>query len=456
MEITTKENNTGGKVMNKKLILMLSLIVIIGLVLVSQAGAAGNLTKIRDLGKVEWDNTTKKAIAVSDGKIVEVGVNANSAIVDGQEVTLSATTKLVDGSLYVPSDLFFTEQTEKVATVAVSRYDQSDLKPGYAGSDACATCHPAKYNDFMVSGHPWKLKKKEIAKNSPLPLPSGYTWEDISYVIGGYKWKARFVDNDGYIITNEQSDEGGNTQWNQLVGTWSDYHADEPNGTKPYDCGNCHTTGYEKEGNQDGLPGMIGTWSEPGVGCEACHGPGAEHIKTADPTKIKIDDSAALCGSCHIRGDKETIPAKGGYIRHHEQYNELLASPHSKTSCTACHDPHKKAEFSITEDKAECATCHGSVNDAFIGSTMEQAGLTCVSCHMPKATKSAKPLGKYQGDIKTHLFRINTDASASMFTEDGSQAKDFVTLDFACLSCHQGRTMDWAADNVENIHSLGK
>ena len=48
-------------------------------------------------------------------------------------------------------------------------------------------------------------------------LPEGYTWNDISYVIGGY-WKARFMDKKGYIITDKPgatvSDTKYLNQWN--------------------------------------------------------------------------------------------------------------------------------------------------------------------------------------------------------------------------------------------------
>jgi hypothetical protein len=75
---------------------------------------------------------------------------------------------------------------------------------------------------------------------------------------------------------------------------------------------------------------------------------------------------------------------------------------------------------------------------------------------MPKATLSGQSLGLYQGDVRTHLFRINTDPDAPMFSEDGSQANGYVTLDFACLSCHLQRDIEWAAANAPGIHSAGK
>jgi hypothetical protein len=199
---------------------------------------------------------------------------------------------------------------------------------------------------------------------------------------------------------------------------------------------------------------MVGTWAFEGIQCESCHGPGKDHVdKGGDKTAIKLDKTAALCGTCHIRGEADTIPASKGFIRHHEQYNELLASPHKSFDCVTCHDPHKKAEFSI---KADCTTCHSDINNEFTGSQMQSVGLTCNDCHMPMATKSAVSLGPNKGDVKTHLFRINTEPTANMFSEDGGSAKDFVTLDFACLQCHQDKNAQWAAQFAEDVHSLGK
>jgi hypothetical protein len=107
------------------------------------------------------------------------------------------------------------------------------MPEGYAGSDTCAQCHSDIYSDFKVSGHPWKLKTAEVAKSNPLPLPKGYSWDDISYVIGGYKWKSRYIDNKGVIITSAGGEPGKN-QYNMMVDTCSDYH---PGEEKKYDCG---------------------------------------------------------------------------------------------------------------------------------------------------------------------------------------------------------------------------
>ncbi len=320
----------------------------------------------------------------------------------------------------------------------------------YVGAEKCLPCHGKEYNNWRSSGHPYKLRTAEEAKGAPIPLPEGYTWDDISYVIGGYKWKSRYMDKNGFIIT-KAGEKPGKNQYNFQTGEWVDYEAGKE---KKYDCGSCHTTGYSKEGSQGGLKGIVGTWQISGISCEACHGPGGDHVaKEGDKALIKVDRSAALCGQCHVRGASDKIPASGGFIRHHEQYNEHLASPHGKLGCVSCHDPHKRADLSI---KRDCGDCHFKQKTDFAGSKMEKVGLKCDDCHMPKATKSAVKIAKYEADVKTHLFRINIDAGASMFTEDGKFAKNFVTLDFACLNCHKDRDVKWAAGLAKRAHSLGK
>ena len=88
----------------------------------------------------------------------------------------------------------------------------------YEGSEFCQECHEVNYSLWKVSGHPYKLMKSEEARNRPIPLPIGYTWDDISYVIGGYKWKSRYIDLDGYIITTT-FDEDGNPKYRVSTNT---------------------------------------------------------------------------------------------------------------------------------------------------------------------------------------------------------------------------------------------
>ncbi|MBI4591442.1 MAG: hypothetical protein HY725_21655 [Candidatus Rokubacteria bacterium] len=324
---------------------------------------------------------------------------------------------------------------------------------GYVGPQACLRCHSDRYDDYRASGHPKKLRPASEARAWGIPLPEGWDWKDISYVIGGVRWKARFIDRQGYVITSTgpRKDRPGANQYNIETGRWVSYEAGKK---KPYDCGPCHMTAYSKEGNQEGLPGMVGTWVFPGITCEECHGAGAAHAAQPDKANIKIDPSPAACGKCHIRGAPDKIPAADGFIQHHEQYNEYLAGPHAgKLGCATCHDPHKRAKVSL---KKQCSDCHASTARDYAGSTMQRSGVRCVDCHMPPAGKSAESFGKYVGDVKTHIVKISIGLTDRMFSEDGQFATGKLTVDFACLRCHGSRDTGWALANARAIHTRGK
>lgn len=233
----------------------------------------------------------------------------------------------------------------------------------FVGSESCQTCHSTKYNDWYASGHPYKFTITEGAVGPTYPAQAvnfqndwltelvggGLGWDNIAGVIGGYGWKARFVGTDGEIIgTAESAFSPGNgvNQINFFGGEkhgWSDYHPNDKK-TYNYSCFKCHTTG----GTQDGtwLTGVdgLGNFTEGGIGCEACHGPGSIHI--ADPSTANIDrvyefahldndiggldingtvqlpnpdgdDVNFLCGTCHNRSYTSPINSSGGFIKHH-------------------------------------------------------------------------------------------------------------------------------------------
>ena len=297
-----------------------------------------------------------------------------------------------------------------------------------------------------MSGHPYKLSRvvdgqpPEYPFTEVVDVPEGYTWDDISYVIGGYNWKARFIDQDGFIITGDADSTTQYNFWNEeleMGDSWVAYHAGEE---KPYNCGRCHTTGYSPVGNQDDLPGLIGTWSEGGVWCEECHGPGSLHVEYPRSFSMEIDRDAESCGNCHDRSVKEIVDASGGFVKHHEQYEELFQSKHITIDCVVCHDPHDgviqlRQAGDVPTTRTKCENCHVDQAEVF---NLENHPSDCVTCHMPKATKSA--LGdpeRYRGDIRTHLMKINPN-QIEQFNEEGTASLSELGLNFACRQCHNG------------------
>jgi hypothetical protein len=323
----------------------------------------------------------------------------------------------------------------------------------FVGSEQCGSCHEDEYDKFVLSGHPYKLSKVENGQPPSFPYddltggvqdpPEGYTWDDISYVIGGYGWKTRFMDQDGFIVTG---DADATTQYNyaneelDMDAGWVPYHAGEE---KPYDCGSCHTTGFNPVGHQDGLEGIIGTWAFEGIQCEECHGPGNRHAEDPYGVRMVVERASQLCGDCHVRGNPSEIDASGGFIRHHEQFEELFSSKHFAISCVTCHDPHASTLYEDPDVnpnhglRQTCEACHWSQE---FQNNKKHLGVDCIDCHMPPMGKSAVgDLDIYSGDINSHLFSINPDPNAPQFSEDGAIAMPYITLSYACMQCHNGQ-----------------
>lgn len=342
----------------------------------------------------------------------------------------------------------------------------------YAGAASCQSCHQEVYEQYSKSGHPYKIQR---ITGSPPSFPTGTSpgvpsppesteWDDILYVIGGFGWKARFIDREGYVLT------GPGRQYNLpnselgIEGHWVAYDSGAAP-RKAYSCGDCHTTGWEPSGIdgpfQHDLPGIRGVWAEPGVTCEGCHGPSAAHV--AAPTEV-VPTTAENCIDCHSRGEPTQIDASGGLIRHHEQYEDLLASPHAALACSSCHDPHKSTKYDLGGFKgteATCGTCHSQVE---INVAREAHG-ACESCHMPFAVKSAVSTAIIydggtvpKGDLRTHIQSISTDPDWTMFLDSGEfvrlddRGKAHLTLDYVCLSCHIERDLEWAYSHAGRIH----
>jgi hypothetical protein len=135
----------------------------------------------------------------------------------------------------------------------------------------------------------------------------------------------------------------------------------------------------------------------------------------------------------------EEVDASGGFIKHHEQYEELFQSKHLTLECVDCHDPHigviqlRKAGLQTT--RTRCENCHHKETQYQASEVMKEL-VDCIDCHMPRVTKSAVGnAAKFTGDIRTHLMAIDP-TMMNQFTEDGKFTLSQIGLDFACKSCH--------------------
>jgi hypothetical protein len=346
---------------------------------------------------------------------------------------------------------------------------ENAINAKYVGADECKTCHPTIYDNWKTTGHAYKLTTPDeiLAIRPDLPFPDGYNKDDILYIIGGWGWKARYIGLDGFIITKtgENHDIDGMNQYNVVTKEWVDY---SPGEAKKYDCTKCHNTGSSYDSNQDNLAGIEGSWEYRGIQCEACHGPGSEHVAQGggEGVAINVNTNASMCGLCHRRGgEDDKIPASGNFVQHHEQYLDFLASGKmSALDCVTCHDPHMPVHVGATNTKEgkgiimQCAQCHQSEEAKYAGTVMQMEGVTCVDCHMPKAAKSAIAVSEYEGDVRSHVFRMNLAADAEYIytdpADDKQYANPYMTLEYVCLPCHADEDKAWAAENAPNAMTL--
>lgn len=261
------------------------------------------------------------------------------------------------------------------------------------------------------------------------------------------------MDQNGYIITGNQA------QYNFATQEWVPYEASVLN--KPYDCGSCHTTGYDADPSvhQGDLPGIVGSWALPGVQCEECHGPGSVHAQSPKDHPMNVDRSSDMCGKCHARGTPYKIPAEGGFVQNYEQYNEILSTSKAVMKCVDCHDPHQSLNplnpNRSLAVKTKCESCHYEKTANFVNSELPHYSeqVQCIDCHMPYTDKSA--IGDtlhHVGDVRSHLFRINTDPNAKMLSADGKFANGYLTVDYVCLRCHGTEDKAWALSNANRAH----
>jgi predicted CXXCH cytochrome family protein len=391
--------------------------------------------------------------------------------------------------------------------------------PAFIGSAACADCHKQAAEQWAGSHH-------ARAWTKPGPDTVVADFDGTEFAHDGTLSRFHVDDDDGsYQVTVTEKDgtktdyevhsvvgieplqqylletEPGRLQsfdvvWDTERRRWFHLYPNQDlppddglHWTGPYKtwnarCAECHATGFEK--NYDAQSRSYGsTQAEIGVGCEACHGPGAAHRAWAEEREIagtdaeldaygfsmSFEDTEATiqqCAGCHSRreahGDGNPLPGTS----YHDSYTLALLRPglyhadgqiqdevyvygsflQSKmyaqgVGCLDCHDAHT-AEL-VATGNAVCTRCHSPAGNPEF-STLAPAdydgashhfhepgseGAQCKSCHMIERV--------YMGvdGRRDHSFRIpRPDLAGQTGGPD------------ACTDCHSDRSADWAAARI--------
>ena len=160
----------------------------------------------------------------------------------------------------------------------------------YVGSATCEGCHRAQHATWRVSQHTKIMRRPEtpgvvvadfMAEGTP------FSEQQVIWVIGG-KWEQQFMGQDE---TGETLLPGA---WHRATESWQVTGWDGWNAPIPkLRCHGCHTVGLDP---------TTGTFVEPDIGCESCHGPAGWHVGTFGLGRIVSLADAEVCGQCHTRG----------------------------------------------------------------------------------------------------------------------------------------------------------
>jgi len=264
-------------------------------------------------------------------------------------------------------------------------------------------------------------------------------------------------------------------------------------------CAECHSTDLQKNYDPDSRT-FNTTWSEIDVSCEACHGPGSDHIAWAGqpPEARKKDPEKGLVLQFDERRDVHwTIDSKSGNAKR----SRLLSSEREIEMCARCHS--RRSPISRNYVHGEPLLDHyltqtlnpgmyyadGQIDDevyvygSFLQSKMYNAGVICSDCHEPHSLKLRVPgngvcLQCHQAvkyDSQSHHFHKPGSKGASC-AECHMPPKTYMVVDprhdhsmriprpdlsmklgtpNACTNCHTDKSAEWAAKQVHDWYGEG-
>jgi predicted CXXCH cytochrome family protein len=303
---------------------------------------------------------------------------------------------------------------------------QSDVSADYVGSNACQTCHEAEHSQWARSLHVRMTKPADEA------LIVG-NFDNVSFAGHGRAYRMETRDGRRYVSVSHggrpfekfevhytlgaKRFQGYLTRlpegriyvlpvfWHVAQKRWVDWKEITPVPDGDHDlrqiwnvtCFNCHATNLDSKFDVDSKSYNT-DWTEMGLGCEACHGPGRPHIALMNewqknPTSKPTYDTRA------------TNRALGATLE--------IFSPRSA-------EPRQVFDT--------CAYCHGNKNNLFLGfqpgGRMEDYALPfLVSQPMP----SDDPQGDFWPDGRPSRFN-----RPQALTLSGCFIKGNVT----CTNCH--------------------
>ncbi|MEM7077700.1 MAG: multiheme c-type cytochrome [Pseudomonadota bacterium] len=325
----------------------------------------------------------------------------------------------------------------------------------FVGSQACADCHQAAYDEWRTSHHALAMQPADpetIEADFAARMPGydlrrekdTFTIRDLNhdgdpmrirYAFGVAPLQQYLADTgDGKLQATRLSwdtrpQNQGGQRWFHLYGGEHIDRDDILHWMGPAQnwnsmCADCHSTYVARNFNlEQGT--YETTFTELSVGCEACHGPGAAHTKNPElplPANATLRSAATqpdVCAQCHSRRSQiaEGYVAGAALLDH---YLPEFLNP-----------PLYHADGQIRDE----VYVYGS----FVTSKMHQAGVTCSDCHKPHSATLKLPGDQTctQCHSKAGNPRFATLARKD-YTSPAHQQHPIGTL--PCTACHMPTT----------------
>jgi DmsE family decaheme c-type cytochrome len=168
-----------------------------------------------------------------------------------------------------------------------------------------------------------------------------------------------------------------------------------------------------------------------GMACESCHGPGAKHADSADPTliiqpaKLAPPASIAVCLGCHRNSSTPVGRILAGHAK-------------DTVACYECHAVHGAGGRPLVLTKAsdinsQCASCHAAIWAAFqkpYRHRLPEGAMSCTNCHNPHASDLPQTMRVAFGNEPT-CFQCHSDKRGPFVFEHAP-----VRLE-GCMACHE-------------------
>ena len=170
---------------------------------------------------------------------------------------------------------------------------------GYAGSESCKKCHAKEYKMWKISPHANMVRTVDkVLTKEKIPLDQlNWPVEKIKYILGSHYVRRFVAKASGTLVVLPKIWDASRHIWLPVF----DYGWKKRYWLKQ--CAGCHTTGFTVEND---------SFVEKGVGCESCHGPGLNHVRTGSikyivsPSRLTKKRREMICMSCHTSGVDNT------------------------------------------------------------------------------------------------------------------------------------------------------